>query len=284
VAATGGNWLTIAGIVMLIAGLGFKAALVPFHMWVPDVYQGAPTPITAFMAVGPKAAAFALMLRVFAEGFGDPELARVWTVALWAVAVATMTLGNVVALRQTHIKRMLAYSSIAHAGYLLVAVVAASATPEAYQSAVFYVVVYGLMNLGAFGVVILSTDDSEGDPEIEGLAGLGERQPLAALAMAAFMFSLAGVPPLAGFVGKLLVFRDAIQAGFVGLVIIAVLNSVVSAYYYLRVVVVMYMRPVPEAAKRPSTPVGAVFTVALCAIGVVLLGLRPDWIVRWLMR
>lgn len=280
--APGGNWLMTAGIVMLVVGLGFKAAFVPFHMWVPDVYQGAPTPITAFMAAVPKAGAFALLLRVFVEGFSDADLQRTWVTALWAVAVATMTLGNVVALRQTQLKRMLAYSSIAHAGYLLVAVLAASAVPTAYQSAIFYMAAYALMNLGAFAVIILSTDDSEGDPEIASLAGFGERQPLAALAMAAFMFSLTGVPPLAGFAGKLLVFRDAVHAGFVGLAMIAVLNSVVSAYYYLRVVVIMYMQPTPEKPERASIPVGVIFTAAVCALAVLLLGLRPDWVLRWL--
>jgi len=234
--------LLLLGAALTLIGLGFKVAAVPFHMWTPDVYHGAPSAVTAFMAVGAKAAGFAALLRVFITAF--PSLSAQLTPVLWALAALTMILGNVIAIAQGNIKRMLAYLSIAHAGYLLMAVVAfgqAKLASLAAAAALLYLVAYALANFGAWGVVIaLERADGQG-LDIENYAGLGRRQPVLAAAMAVFMLSLTGVPPALGFVGKFYLFRVAIEGGFVGLAVIGVLTSLISAYYYLRVVVVMYM-------------------------------------------
>ena len=223
--------LLYAGIALLIVGFGFKVSLVPFHMWTPDVYQGAPTPVTAFMSVGTKAAAFAAFYRVFLVAL--PAQQAVWGNALAILAVLTMTLGNLAALRQTSLKRMLAYSSIAHAGYILVGL--ATGTPAGASAALFYLISYAFMNIGAFGVVMLLEKEGEMDAVANRARGLAKRQPGLALVMAIFMLSLAGVPPLAGFFGKFFVFAAAVQGGMAWLAAIAMLNSAIGAYYYLRV-------------------------------------------------
>jgi NADH-quinone oxidoreductase subunit N len=266
-----GQAMLMLGMGLLIVGFGFKIAAVPFHVWTPDVYEGAPTSVTALMAVGVKAAACSAFARVLLETFA-PATAG-WVSVLWWLAAATMTVGNVLAIVQSNIKRMLAYSSIAHAGYLLVAMVAGGR--EGGPALLFYLLAYAAMNLGAFGVVIALGRKGEANEEIERYAGIGFRRPLLAMAMAAFLLSLAGVPPLAGFAGKFYVFRAAVDSGYVGLAVIGVLNSVVSAYYYIWVIVMMYMRDgdlePPSLARRPYLAT----TIAISLAATVLLGVFP---------
>jgi NADH-quinone oxidoreductase subunit N len=265
--------LALLAIALFIVGFGFKVAAVPFHMWTPDVYEGAPTSITAFMAVGVKAGAFAAFARVFFLAF--PFFVVDWNMLLWVLAVGTMTLGNVVAIAQTNIKRMLAYSSIAHAGYLLVALVAANQLGAV--SLLYYLLAYTLMNLGAFGVVILVGRVRDSYLSIYDYSGLGFQHPALAAAMAVFMFALAGIPPTAGFVGKFYIFSAAVQAGYIWLAIIGVMNSLVSVYYYLRITVLMYMRP-QEADLGPVafTP-GLTAVLLVTALGVVFVGIFPGF-------
>jgi NADH-quinone oxidoreductase subunit N len=265
------NPLLIAGLALLVIGFGFKIAIVPFHMWAPDVYQGAPTPVAAFMATGSKAAGFAALLRVLiaANVFADAR----WQQALWVLAAVTMTLGNIIALRQENLKRMLAYSSIAHAGYILVGVIAAN--EQGHSSVLFYLLIYTFMNIGAFGVISMLSDNSRETLLLNDYRGLGQRRPLVALAMAIFMFSLAGIPPTAGFVAKFYVFGAAVKAGYLWLVIIGVLNSLLSLYYYLGVVVNVYMQePGDEPAPSAALPTVA---LALCiaAFAILYLGVFP---------
>jgi NADH-quinone oxidoreductase subunit N len=263
--------MTLMGIALLIVGFGFKVAAAPFHMWTPDVYEGAPTSVTAFMAVGVKAAAFAAFARVFFLAF--PAFRVDYTMLLWFLAVATMTIGNVAAIAQTNIKRMLAYSSIAHAGYLLVALVAANQLGAV--SLLYYLLAYTLMNLGAFGVVILVGRKKDSYLNIYDYSGLGFQHPALAAAMALFMFALAGIPPTAGFVGKFYIFSAAVQAGYIWLAIIGVMNSLVSVFYYLRITVLMYMKPA-EADLGPVSFSPAVTAVlAATAAGVLLIGIFP---------
>lgn len=272
--------LTLLAIALLLVGFGFKVASVPFHMWTPDVYEGAPTSVTAFMAVGVKAAAFAAFARVFFLAF--PNFQVDWQIVLWVLAVATMTLGNVVAIAQTNIKRMLAYSSIAHAGYLLVAIIAANQLGAV--SLMYYLVAYTLMNLGAFGVVILVGRKKDSYLSIYDYAGLGAQHPALAAAMALFMFALAGIPPTAGFVGKFYIFSAAVQAGYIWLAIIGVMNSLVSVYYYLRITVLMYMKPA-EGDLGPITFAPALTaTLLLTAVGVVLIGVFPGFLYNLAMN
>jgi NADH-quinone oxidoreductase subunit N len=272
--------LTLLAIALLLVGFGFKVASVPFHMWTPDVYEGAPTSVTAFMAVGVKAAAFAAFARVFFLAF--PAFQPDWQIVLWVLAVATMTLGNIVAIAQTNIKRMLAYSSIAHAGYLLVAIIAANQLGAV--SLMYYLLAYTLMNLGAFGVVILVGRKKDSYLSIYDYSGLGAQHPALAAAMALFMFALAGIPPTAGFVGKFYIFSAAVQAGYIWLAIIGVMNSVVSVYYYLRITVFMYMKP-PEADLGPVDFAPALTaTLLITAVGVLLIGVFPGFIYNLAMN
>jgi NADH-quinone oxidoreductase subunit N len=267
--------LLLVGLGLMIVGFGFKVALVPFQMWAPDAYEGAPTSVTAFMSVGAKAAGFAALGRVALYALGDLQGDWVWVLAI--LSALTMSVGNLAALRQTNLKRMLAYSSIAHAGYLLAGVAAGS---EAGASAVlFYLFAYAFMNVGAFAVLIAVgrfPGSTHGGETLDDLAGLAARKPGLALVMTLFLLSLAGVPPLAGFLAKLYVFSAAVQAGLLWLAIVGVINSVLSAYYYLRVVVVMYMAETRsvEVAKAPvclALQVG----VGLAAVAIVVLGLWP---------
>jgi NADH-quinone oxidoreductase subunit N len=234
--ALGSNPLLLLGIGLLVIGFGFKVAAVPFHMWTPDVYEGAPTPVTAFMAVGVKLAAFAAFVRVFLVDF--PAVGAHWQIVLWIVAALTMTAGNLIAVVQTNIKRMLAYSAIAHAGYLLLGLAAGVRSGPAI---LYYLLGYAFTNLGAFAVVIALERRGETGNQISDFRGLAMRQPLLAGAMAIFLLSLAGVPPMAGFVGKFFIFSEALRQGYVGLVIIAVLNSVVSASCPLSVFLALCM-------------------------------------------
>ena len=231
------NPLFVTGVLLLLTGFAFKVSAVPFHMWTPDAYEGAPTSITAFMSAGAKAAGFAALLRVMLHVLGGSQ--EQWAPLLSVIAALTMTVGNVTALLQSNVKRMLAYSSIAHAGYLLVAVVAGG--KDGASAALFYLAVYSIMNLGAFGILTLLGREQEERVLLSDLAGLGFRQPLLGIAMTLFMLSLGGIPPTAGFMGKVYLFGVALRAGLVPLVIVGVLNSVVSVFYYLRVTVALYM-------------------------------------------
>ncbi len=269
--AKSGNPLLLAGLGLLLVGFGFKVAAVPFHMWTPDVYEGAPTPVTAFMAVGIKLGAFAAFVRIFLVYFG--AAATHWNQVLWVIAALTMTTGNLVALVQGNIKRMLAYSAIAHAGYVLVGMTAAGA--QAGSAVLFYLLAYAFTNLGAFSVVAALERRGERRDAIADYRGLALTHPGLAALMVIFLLSLTGVPPLAGFVGKFYVFSAALNAGYVWLTIIAVLNSVVSAYYYLSVVVVMYMT---EGEARPvavQAQPGMVAALAVSLIGTVMIGIYP---------
>jgi NADH-quinone oxidoreductase subunit N len=265
------NRLLLLAVIFVVAGVGFKIAAVPFHMWAPDVYEGAPTPITAFLSVGSKAASFAMLLRIFLEGL--PSMSADWRILFEILAIATMTIGNLAALTQSNLKRMLAYSSIAHAGYVLIGVVAG--TPRGVAATLIYLLIYSFMQLGAFGVVImLRRRDVLGD-ELKDLSGLHRRHPFAAFAMLLFMLSLGGIPPTAGFMGKLWLFSAAIEAGYVRLAVIGVLNSAISLYYYVRVVVFMYLRQEtvgPEPVASPALTVALAVSVA----ATILLGVYPQ--------
>ncbi len=271
--------LTI-GAGLLIVGFGFKVAAVPFHMWTPDVYEGAPTSVTAFMIAGTKAAAFAAFLRILLTAL--PSLHPDWGRVLWVLAVLTMTVGNVVAIAQSNIKRMLAYSSIAHAGYILVALVAGGRLGGA--SVLFYLLAYSFMNLGAFAVIVaLARTDGE-RVTIDDYAGLGLAHPVLGAAMALFMFSLVGIPPTGGFMGKLYIFGAAIQANYIGLAVIGVLNSVVSAFYYLRVTVVMYMSPAGAESAAPRLSPALGLAVLVAAGGTLIVGLFPSQFLEVALR
>jgi NADH-quinone oxidoreductase subunit N len=273
----------ILGIVMLIAGFGFKIASVPFHMWVPDVYEGAPTPITAYLSVGSKAAGFAIILRVFYSAFGLPHwLSLDWGLIFAILAAIGMTLGNVAALPQTNIKRMLGYSSIAQAGYLMVGLATIGLSPAVdvigRSSVLFFLASYTLTNLGAFIAIIAISNKLDSDL-IEDYSGMGRRSPLMALALTLCMISLIGMPPAAGFMAKFYIFSGAVQHGLLWLVVIAVLNSVISAYYYLRVVKVMWLGKPASDEKVPSS--GALrLALSLSCLGVLLLGIIPGFIMR----
>ena len=266
--------LMLMGVVLLVIGFGFKVAAVPFHMWAPDVYHGSPTPVTAFMAVGPKAAAFAAFFRVFKEGI--PSMAANWEILLCIVAVLSMFVGNLGAIMQTNIKRMLAFSSISHAGYLIIAVIAKSSL--AGSGLLFYMLTYAFTTFGAFGIIILLGRKGEENLELENYSGLAYKHPLLALSMTVFLLSLGGLPPFAGFVAKFYIFSAAIEEGFVTLVIIAVLNSAISFYYYLKVVVFMYMKEPAGEFKISLTPM-TLLVVIIGIIGTVELGIYPDPII-----
>lgn len=286
--------LMLIGAALILVGFSFKVAAVPFHMWTPDVYQGAPTPVTGFMAVGAKAAGFAALLRVFVTAF--PSLDVDLVPVLWVLAALTMLIGNLVAISQTNIKRMLAYSSIAHAGYILMAFVPygqPQVMPDAVASALFYLVAYALTSFGAWSVVIAleKADPSTGSGqapkglEISDYAGLGRRKPALAAAMTIFMLSLTGMPPTLGLIGKFYLFRTVIEGGFIGLAVIGVLTSLISAYYYLRVVVTMYMREgEPETTGEPwldlTTLAAAVATVALSFLPAALFTLASGAVLK----
>jgi NADH-quinone oxidoreductase subunit N len=267
----GSRGLALAGAALLAVGFGFKVAVVPFHMWTPDVYQGAPTPVTAFMAAGTKVAGFAALLRVAITGLGP--VVEDLTPALWAVAALTMIVGSVLAIAQTDVKRMLAYSSIAHAGFVLVGVVAYSPLGEA--GAMFYLAAYAAMILGAFGVVALVSRRGEEHTSIVSYEGLYRRSPVLAALLALFLLSLAGIPPTAGFVAKVLVFQAAVVSGHWALVVVAVLASVVAAFFYIRVIVVMYMQE-PEEAGEIRTPAVPAAGLAVAAALTIVLGVFPS--------
>jgi NADH-quinone oxidoreductase subunit N len=260
-------------IAFMFVGFAFKVSAAPFQMWAPDVYQGAPAPVTAFMSAGPKAAAFAMFLRVFLTAFAPME--KNWEPIVWVSALATMIVGNFAALRQTNIKRMLAYSSIAHAGYIMVAVTTHSDTGTA--AAMFYLASYAFMNIGAFAVVTHLARKDERYVEIEDMAGLGLRQPVTAGLLTLFLLSLIGIPLTGGFFGKFYIFKAALDANLVWLTILGLLNSAVAAYYYLRVIVVMYMKePTATTENLPPLPTGLKVAIWSSAAATLFLGVFPS--------
>jgi len=317
------NNLLKLGFSLILIGLGFKVAVAPFQIWTPDVYEGAPTPVTALFSAGPKAAAFALLLRIFAgvpaatqfpvtalfsagpkaAAFalllrifaGVPAATQFWFWAFWVLAVLTMFAGNLGALVQTNVKRMLAYSSIAHAGYILVAFASvtflaqegAAAAAPAYAAILFYLLSYSLVKLGAFTIVSQFGGEGEKHLSLDDYAGLGQRQPFAAAALALFLLSLLGLPVTAGFFGKFYIFKAAVNSHLIWLAILMAVNSVIGAYYYLRVIVVMYMRE-PSAETAASAPMRFPLTVNLvltiAAVGTIYFGLFPNQVLNFVLQ
>jgi NADH-quinone oxidoreductase subunit N len=269
---------TIVGLGLLLVGFGFKVALVPFHAWAPDVYEGAPTPVTAFMTVGPKAAGFAALVRVLIQAL--PALgSEYWTNILWVLAILTMTLGNIVAIRQNNIKRMLAYSAIAHAGYILVGVVANTAA--GFGAVLFYLVAYTVMNLGALSIVLSLSGKGDVKVNMDDYAGLARKAPFLAAMFSLFLISLAGIPLTGGFIGKFYLFSAAIQRGYIGLAIIGVLNSVISVYYYFRIIIMMYMRePAPGQPDPEPVSLPVLAIIAIAAVWILWLGIYPAQILN----
>ncbi|MEP6848559.1 MAG: NADH-quinone oxidoreductase subunit N [Acidobacteriota bacterium] len=281
--------LLLAGAAMMIVGFGFKIATVPFHIWTPDVYEGAPAPVTGFMAAGPKAAAFASFIRVFVLGFplvaavpASGYLHTTWITALSVMAILTMTVGNIAAIMQNNVKRMLAYSSIAHAGYALVGFIGAGAakTVEARDAAIasvaFYMLTYAVTNLGAFAVVSLLAQKNDRRAEFDDYNGIGFKSPVLSFALSLFMLSLLGLPLTAGFLGKVLVFRPALEANeplLTALVVVAVVNTAISAYFYLRLIVVMFFRERTSDWHEPKMPLGLSAALLIAVIGVFYFGI-----------
>jgi NADH-quinone oxidoreductase subunit N len=262
--------LLVLAVILVVGGMAFKIAAVPFHMWAPDVYEGAPTPVTAFLSVGSKAASFAMLLRLFM--IAVPSMMADWQLLFEVLAIITMTVGNLAALTQTNLKRLLAYSSIAHAGYLLIGVVAA--TPRGISAMLIYLLIYAFMQLGAFAVVILMRRHDVVGDELKDLSGLHFRHPFAAFAMLLFMLSLGGIPPTAGFMGKFWLFGAAIEAGYVWLAVIGVLNSAISLYYYIRIVVFMYVKKETTGSEPVASP-ALTLTLAVAVAGTIALGIYP---------
>jgi len=261
----------VLAVILVVAGVGFKIAAVPFHMWAPDVYEGAPTPVTAFLSVGSKAASFAMLIRIFSEGL--PAMALDWQRLFWMLAVVTMTVGNVAAVTQSNVKRMLAYSSIAHAGYVLIGIVAN--TPRGITATLVYLLIYSFMQLGAFAVVILLRRTDVAGEEMKDFSGLAFRNPFAAFAMLLFMLSLGGIPPTAGFMGKFWLFSAAIDAQFYWLAVIGVLNSAISLYYYVRIVVFMYLKKEAMGSEPTTSPALAV-VLGVAVAATLLFGVYPQ--------
>ena len=283
------------GLALILIGLGFKVAIAPFQIWTPDVYEGAPTPVTALFAAGPKAAAFALLLRIFAT---VPSATQYWFWAFWILAVLTMFAGNLGALAQTNIKRLLAYSSIAHAGYILVAFAAVTGMTDsdtssvfggvpAYAAVLFYLLSYGLVKVGAFTIVSQLGGKDEKYVTLEDYAGLSQRHPIAAAALSLFLLSLLGLPVTAGFFGKFYIFKAAVNSHLIWLAVLMAVNSIIGSYYYLKVIVAMYMRePSEESAATAliAFPATVNIVVAITAVGTVYFGLFPNQVLRLLLE
>jgi NADH-quinone oxidoreductase subunit N len=267
----------IGGGFLLLVGFAFKVGAVPFHFWVPDVYEGAPTPVSGFMAVAVKAAAFAAWARILLHKLSP--LDTDWVFPLWLIAIGTMTLGNLLAVTQSSIKRMLAYSSIAHAGYLLIAIVVGEEWGG--LPLLFYVSTYACMTVGAFAVLTCVAEGDDAHENYRDFAGLGFKRPFLGLAMSLFMLSLAGFPPLAGFVGKFYIFRGAVMSGYIGLAVIGVLNSLLSVIYYLRVIVAMYMEEGGTEGKSFGQAPYVYIAIALAVIGTIYLGVLPAAALNW---
>jgi NADH-quinone oxidoreductase subunit N len=276
-----GPMLAYVGVALMFVGLGFKVAAAPFHIWTPDVYEGAPSPVVAFMSTAPKAAVFAVLLRIMFQGHAP---GRVWLI--WVVAALSMTIGNIAALVQDNVKRLLAYSSIAHAGYLLVAfaVWPSADAKNGIAAAMFYTASYAVMNVGAFAVVGHFANQGERYVTIEDYAGLGKRSPLLAAVFTMFLLSLIGIPAFGGFFAKFYVFSAALQQNLVGLVIIGVINSAIAAYYYLRIIVVMYMREPREEVPVAPIPFGLGTALALSLAATIYLGVLPNRVLEYASR
>ena len=262
---------------LLLVGFAFKVSAVPFHMWTPDAYEGAPPAVTGFMSTGVKAAAFAAFVRVFLAAF-EP-LQHDWWPVLWVIAAATMIIGTVVGVSQSSVKRMLAYSSIAHGGYLLVALLAANDFGKG--AVLFYLLAYAITNLGAFGVIAVLESTDRANDQVRDYAGLWNTHPVLAALMTMFLLSLGGFPPMAGFIAKWYVFSAAVKAGYTWLAIIGVLTSVVSVFFYLRIVVMMYMTPTDSPARFPAVPKVAGFALVVSAILIFYLGILPTRVLDW---
>jgi len=270
--AVANNTMFLVGMLLMATGFSFKIAAAPFHMWTPDVYEGAPTPITAFMSAGPKAAGFAAFLRVFLIAL--PTLTVQWSDLLWILAVLTMTIGNIIALSQDNIKRMLAYSSIAHAGYALVGFTAHNAA--GVSGVLFYLLSYTFMNIGAFAIIVMIGKKGEPNNNVQDYAGFGTKRPVLAMCFSIFLFSLAGIPPTAGFIGKFYLFAGAVQQGYIWLAIIGVLNSAASVYYYLRVMVYMYMKKPDEEFNWITLSPAIMLCIFIAVVGVLIPGVIPN--------
>jgi NADH-quinone oxidoreductase subunit N len=267
--------LLLAGAGLMLVGLAFKAALVPFHMWTPDVYQGSPTLVTAFMAAVSKTAAFAVLIRVVGAFI---HTQAVWEPVLWLLAALSMTLGNLVAINQRDAKRMLAYSSIAHAGYLMVGLLSTNET--GLTGMLFYLIAYSFMTIGTFAVLSLMVRAGD-DTSVDALRGLWRKQPFAAGVMAIFLLSMAGIPPLAGFWGKWYLFLAAIESNHLGIAMLLAVNSVIGAYYYLRLTITLYAEnPTDKQAKPWEIPFGMVVCLSVCVSGLILLGVMPAPVVE----
>jgi NADH-quinone oxidoreductase subunit N len=280
-ASASGDLILTAGIGLLLIGFGFKIAAVPFHMWTPDAYQGAPTPVTGYMATGVKAAAFVALLRLLTVDLAAAT--QIWQTAVWWLAFLTMIVPNLVALAQDDVKRMLAYSSVAHAGYLLIGVMASSSSGRA--AALFYLAAYTLMTVGAFAIVYHVAGRGDRRSGLADFRGLGWRRPWMGVALVVFLLSLAGFPPTAGFIGKLFLLRAAVDVGQTTLAVTLVLTSLVAYYYYLRVVWKMYFETTPsEATAIPGPGVGFRLATGICAIGLLLFGLFPQMALRGMRR
>jgi NADH-quinone oxidoreductase subunit N len=271
-----GNPSLLLSVMFFTVAFGFKIAAAPFHMWAPDVYEGAPTSVTAFMSVGPKAAGFAVLGRVFMVAFASITVD--WAAILIPISILTMGVGNIVALSQTNIKRMLAYSSIAHAGYALLGIIVAN--NEGLASMMNYLMIYAFMNIGAFAVIIMLRSEGFKGEDITDYEGLAKTHPLASALMLIFMFSLTGIPPTAGFIGKLYIFMSAINAGYTWLVIVAVIFSAISAYFYLRIVMYMYMKE-PKATVSLSTSPATGIALAVTVAAVLFIGVFPSVLVEF---
>lgn len=286
--------LLLAGAAMMLVGFGFKIATAPFHVWTPDVYEGAPTPVTAFMAAGPKAAGFAAFMRVFVFGFPIATAVvttggfahKAWLGALAVMAVLTMCVGNIVAIVQNNVKRMLAYSSIAHAGYALVGFVAAGAATTiedrsaALSAVAFYLLTYAVMNMGAFAIITLIARRGDQQTSVDDYNGIGFASPVLAFSLSLFLLSLLGMPLTAGFMGKIVVFSAALKQGYLWLVVIGVLNTAVSAYYYLRLIIVMFFRERTGGWEVPRVPASLAVALVLTILGVFYLGLFPGRVIN----
>ncbi len=267
-----GDPLLVLGVVFVAIGLAFKLGAVPFHMWIPDVYQGSPNPVTALLASAPKLAAFALLMRLLVDGLG--AMAEQWQVIAAGLAVLSLVVGNVVAIAQTNLKRMLAYSAIAHVGFLLIGLAAAPTVANGYMAPMLYMIMYALMGGGAFGLVALMRKKDMGGEDIEDYAGLSQTHPWTAFLMLILMFAMAGVPPTGGFMAKLYIFQAAVQADLIGLAVFGVLMAVIGAFYYLRVVKVMYFDGPGEAFGPEPDPL-ARGALSLNSLGILLLGIIP---------